>query len=542
MQRNYAAIEATQEKPQNSSDSLFKKTMKAVGWVAFLLFCSLLTAGLLYASFPRLARPGLAWIALIPFIWGLVKIRGFWASCFYGWFTSLCFHALALDWVYYTCVHGGGMSSGLSLAAWLGLSALLAIQMAIFGGSCYFLKKTGSFFPILAACGWVALEWLHQVIAFYGVGFPWFMLGGSQWNFLHTLQLVSLTGVYGLSFALAWVGTQLGWALSSPSVKKITGSLLLTLGIFFSVYGFGHYRLNHFAQFANSKSLLSVSAALMQPNIDQYKKWDEAYEAEIEDTLTNMSQELQENEALLTIWPESVSPGPLTEEKYASLFQNSADQTNSFQLVGSAIPGDPDQYVGAYLLPPHSQQWQMYQKIKLVPFGEFVPFSSWLQKVFPQVEVLGELGGFVPGDKSQNLLDINGVPLGSTICYESIYPQIWQNQAKNGAKLFTNITNDAWFFDTAAPYQHLAANVVRAVETGRPVLRAANTGFSAVINPVGKIEKKSGLFTREIIRTDVPIALGEDVTFYVQWGDWFAWICAAIFFTLLISTMVFAYE
>ena len=132
--------------------------------------------------------------------------------------------------------------------------------------------------------------------------------------------------------------------------------------------------------------------------------------------------------------------------------------------------------------------------------------------------------------------------VGGTICYESIYPQLWLSQNRQGAKFFVNVTNDAWFFDTAAPYQHLAVNVLRAVETGRPVLRAANTGFSAFIDPFGRIEKQSGLFTREILRSAVPLPVGEMRNFYTQWGDWFAWLCAALYFTLLISTMVFAYE
>ena len=111
-----------------------------------------------------------------------------------------------------------------------------------------------------------------------------------------------------------------------------------------------------------------------------------------------------------------------------------------------------------------------------------------------------------------------------------------------GAKFFVNITNDAWFFKTAAPYQHFAVNVLRAVETGRPVLRAANTGFSAVIDPFGRVHEKSALFTQEILRTDIALPVGERVNFYTQWGDWFAWLCAAFYFTLLISTMVFTYE
>ena len=541
MFRHYKAGSSAEKNENTPQSSLAKKFFSWLGSRVFLLFCILLTAGLLYLSFPKPAQPGWAWVALFPFIWGLLKLRGFWSSFFYAWLSAFIFHAASLYWVYYTCLHGGNLSTGLSLAAWWGLCALLSLQMAIFGGCCFFLKKTGAFFPILAACGWVAFEWLHQTLAFYALGFPWFMLGATQWNFPQTLQLVCLTGVYGLSFVLAWTGIQLGWAVSNPSVKKIVGSILLVAALFFGVYGFGQYRLEQAEKWSKGHSLLSVQTALMQPNIDQYKKWDEAFEQEIIDTVRAQAAQLTSDHVRLTVWPESVSPGPLTEEKYASVFEEIASSTRSYQLVGSFVPGEK-QYVGAYLLPPNSDEWQVYQKIQLVPFGEFVPLQGWLQTVFPDVEVLGELGSFTPGSAMQPLLNMEGVLLGSTICYEAIFPQIWLSQVRKGAKLFINITNDAWFFDTAAPYQHLAANVIRAVETGRPVLRAANTGFSAIISPIGKIERKSGLFTPAILEDSVPLAVKEYNTFYAQWGDWFAWLCTAVFFTLLISTIVFVYE
>ena len=177
-----------------------------------------------------------------------------------------------------------------------------------------------------------------------------------------------------------------------------------------------------------------------------------------------------------------------------------------------------------------------------MPFGEYIPLENLIRSAFKNVEVLGELGAFTPGPREQKPLDVAGVSVGETICYESIFPQLWLSQNRQGAKFFVNITNDAWFFKTAAPYQHLAVNVLRAVETGRPVLRAANTGFSAYIDPFGRIEKQSGLFTQEILTASVPLAVGDRQNFYTQFGDWFAWLCAALFFTLLISTMVFAYE
>ena len=150
---------------------------KIFGRHCFLWLCTLGSAWLVYASYPGVSRHELAWFALAPFIWAMTKTKGFWSSFLYGWLTGFFALAGIFYWIYYTCVHGGGLSQGLSVAAWLGLAGLLALQFALFGVSCYFLRKTGGFFPLLAACGWVALEWLHQTIAFYGLGFPWVMLG-----------------------------------------------------------------------------------------------------------------------------------------------------------------------------------------------------------------------------------------------------------------------------------------------------------------------------------------------------------------------------
>lgn len=518
-----------------------KRFCVGVGNGLFLLLCALATAWLVYESFPRNSRPELAWFALAPFIWGVTRTKGFWSAFFYAWFTALLFHAGIFYWIYYTCLHGGGLSQGMSLAAWLGLCGLLSLQFAVFGGSCYFLKKTGFCFPLLAACGFVALEWVHQSLAFYGLGFPWLMLGYTQWNAPEVLQIVSFTGVYGLSFALAFTGASVGWAFALPGVKRGVGHMCMAALVFLGLFVFGHYRLPS-QPLRPGQALLSLSASLMQPNIDQYKKWDETFETEITGTLSEMGASLAGTDVMLAVWPESAVPGTLLEDRYFNLFKRVAADSGAYQLAGSNVSEENAQYVGAYLLSPDGNSLQNYRKIKLVPFGEYIPLEKWIRRAFPNIAVLGELGSFMPGAIGQKPLDLGGVPLGITICYESIFPQLWVAQNRQGAKLFVNITNDAWFFNTAAPYQHLAINAVRAAETGRPVLRAANTGFSAVIDPFGRVEQKSDLFTRGILRAQVPLPVGDKVNFYTQWGDWFAWLCAAVYFTLFISVAVFSYE
>ena len=531
---------ATQPAPQ---EPYARKFVRELSRLLFLTACIGMTAGLFYISYPKVSLSFAAWLMLAPFVWGISKVRSSWGSLGYGWLTGLCANAALLVWIYPTCLQGGGLSKILSLGAWLGLSALLAVQFAIFGVSCYFLKKTGALFPLLAACGWVALEWLHQTIAFYGLGFPWVMLGYTQWNVPQVLYVASFTGVYGLSFVLAFAGCCVGECFAEPGFKKGLGQLVLATLVFAAVYGFGQHMQNRYARFMeHPHSLLSVQTALLQPNIDQYRKWTPEYEDEIAQTLRDMGASLAGKQLYLAIWPESAVPGALTDERYFDLFSQIGQQAGVYQIIGSNISSDNTQQVGAYLLPPDAKNLSAYRKIKLVPFGEFIPFEWLVKKLVKDIDVMGVVGSFVPGEWEQPLLEAGGVKLGTTICYESIFPQLWRTQAKQGAQLFVNITNDAWFFDTAAPYQHLAVNVLRAVENGRPVLRAANTGFSAYIDGFGNIRAKSGLFTQEILTTPVSLPVRDKSTFYVQWGDWFAWLCAILFFTIGISTIVFWYE
>ncbi len=179
--------------------------IKAIGWGTWCLLCAAATAYLFKVSYPNSSYNLLAWFALAPFIMGLLHLRSFWITCLYSWITGTAVYACLYHWVFVTCHTGGDLSLGLSLAAWLGLSGLMALQFVIFGVSCYYLKNLQAFFPWVAACGWVVLEWGHEVLASYFVGFPWFSLSYSQWNAPAILQIASLTGAAGVSFAIAFV-------------------------------------------------------------------------------------------------------------------------------------------------------------------------------------------------------------------------------------------------------------------------------------------------------------------------------------------------
>ncbi len=530
------------EEKAKKEPSRFLAFLAQTGWwlVRFVLLtiCACATAVLFKFCYPKDSHSLLAWLALAPFILAVVRLHGFWGSFFYSWLTGTLVYAGLYHWIFITCVDGGGLSYPLAAAAWLGLSALMALQFAIFGGSCFYLKRLQWAFPILAAMGWVALEWAHEMLATYILGFPWFALGYSQWNLPQIIQVASFAGVTGVSFLVAFAGISIGYAFAVPYLKRGLFQLFLAAAVFLSVYGYGYFVLNH----QPSRNLLSLKAAVVQPNIDQYKKWSPEFEQEILHTITQLGAQLVDKPVMLAVWPESVTPGPVQKEPYFSLLAGIAQASGAWQLLGSNRAENNQAFVSAFLFSTEGNVASVYDKIHLVPFGEYIPLENTLRSLFPQVSVLGELGGFVPGQWEQPLLQMDQIPFGATICYESVFSSLWRRQAKNGAKFFVNITNDAWFFDTAAPYQHLAVSVLRAVSFRRPVLRAANTGISAIISSSGQILSRAELNTQAILQAEVPLSIGPDLSFYGRWGDWFAWVCAAIYFTILISVMVFAYE
>ena len=511
---------------------------KTILHISFLSICAIGSALLFKYSYPQESHSLLAWLALAPFVCALLRLKGFWSCFSYSWVTGILVYAGLYRWIYITCVDGGGLSVWLGIFCWIGLSALMALQFAVFGASCFYLKKLNGAFAFMAALGWAALEWAHEMLATYALGFPWFSLGYSQWNVTPVIQLASFTGTTGISALIAFCSISIGYAFAIPSFKRAVFQMFLAAAVFLGTYGYGSYVLSR----PEPRSLLRLQAAVMQPNIDQYKKWSAEYEQEILDTIAQMGAELEGKNLMLTVWPESVSPGPVQEEPYFSLFKELAQFSGAWQLVGSNRSEENQQYVSAFLFSAQGEEVSFYDKVHLVPFGEYIPLQNTLQELLPQVEVLGALGGFSAGKWEQPLLQVSQVPFGSTICYESVFSSRWRGQARNGAKFFVNITNDAWFFDTDAPYQHLAVSVLRAAELGRPVLRAANTGISAVISAKGEILSRAELNTKDILLADVALALNNDNTFYGRWGDWFAWVCAAIYFTILLSVVVFSYE
>ena len=266
---------------------------------------------------------------------------------------------------------------------------------------------------------------------------------------------------------------------------------------------------------------------MIQGNIEQGVKWDPAYRQATVDKYLKLSSVAGTPAAELIIWPEAATPFYLQDPtKFSTKVRELPQQVDSFLLTGSPayqkVGADDYRYFNsAFLFSPQGKELGRSDKIHLVPFGEYVPFGSLLTFVN---KLVAGVGDFSPGTVKP--LPLNGHSLGVLICYEAIFPELARDYVRQGSDLLINITNDAWFGRSSAPYQHLAMTRFRSVENRIWLARAANTGFSALISPSGRVVESGSLF--ESMALSGQVGLGSEPTFYTRFGDVFAYTCLLI--------------
>jgi apolipoprotein N-acyltransferase len=478
---------------------------------------------LLSAAFPRPDLYPLAWIALTPLF--MVMRRRPFAS---GFVAGLAFFAVVLYWLNIVMTTYGGLSPLFSLLAYLVLLLYLAGYFAVATWAACRLETLLKL-PCLLSLPlfWVALEYLRGILL---TGFPWALLGYSQQNFSLAIQSADVTGVYGVSLLLVAVNCALAWLLREPRRKSAwlgaAGVLLLSL----SHFGYGAWRQ---AQPLDQRQT-QLQVAMVQGNIEQAIKWNPDHRQATIDKYLQLSAQNGAVNPELIIWPEAATPFYLQDPSELSMQVGQLPrQTGSYLLVGSpAYQRLPDQnyrnYNSAFLFSPQGEVLGRSDKIHLVPFGEYVPFGSLLTFVN---KLVAGVGDFSPGTVKP--LPLNGHSLGVLICYEAIFPDLARDYVRQGSDLLVNLTNDAWFGNSSAPYQHLAMTRFRAIENRIWLVRVANTGISALIAPSGKLVLSGPLF--EAANLSGLVGLGSGATFYTRFGDLFAYACllACAVFSLL---------
>ncbi|UCH08624.1 MAG: apolipoprotein N-acyltransferase [Deltaproteobacteria bacterium] len=480
--------------------------------VGLAILCGLLMT----ASFAPLSLDWLAWVFLIPLFLSL-KNKSPWDSFKLGGIAGLSHYLTLIYWIIVVLSYYGGLNPVFALSALLLLSLYLALYIACFGLIWNTLQKD-QLAPVLAAASWVGLEYARTFVM---SGFPWCLLGYSQYLRLPLIQISDIAGVYGISFLIVMVNVAIFKLISfvrPDSIKaKVTETGVVILIMAFTLV-YGYNCLGRKAATAPDTNVLRI--AVVQGNIDQSLKWNPELQEKTLLLYGKLTEESVDFKPKLIIWPETALPFFFQDNTALSreVFRIAAKMHSNILFGSPAYTRNSKgthYYNRAYFI-SEGTIYDYYDKVHLVPFGEYVPLKRFLPFVNRLVPAAGD---FSSGGEVKPI-SAAGLRIGPIICFEAIFPDISRKHSKQGAQLLVNLTNDAWFGRTSAPYQHISMAVFRCVETALPMARAANTGISAIILPTGKIIARGGLFTKEVLCEE--LTLDHAKTFYSQFGDIFA--------------------
>jgi apolipoprotein N-acyltransferase len=490
-----------------------------------------LSSGILTAlSFPKFSLSFLIWISFIPLFFILYK-KNLKKAFFIGFIAGFSYYALLIYWIPSVPAHYGNVPYVLSFLIFILFVSILALFWSAFSWVFAFFS---SFSPklgfILVPFIWISLEY---ILTYFLTGFPWCLIGYAQYKNLYLIQIASITGVYGISFIILLFNSL--FVLSIKEKKR--NPFIITVIIIVIAYLYGFFTLKNSFE---KKDL--IRAGVIQGNVPSEINWQELTTKEILNLFhehLELTEKASSKGAELIIWPEFTVPFCLScPEPIQIYFKENliklCKKEKIHVLIGSIElkeqNGNTDYYNSALLLSDKGILSQ-YAKIHLVPFGEYVPFKKILFFVEKISHAIGELA---PG-RSINLHEFNSYKFASPICYEIIFPNLVRKFVKKGANFLVTITNDGWYGRSSAPYQHFSMAVLRAVENRRYLVRSATTGVSGIIDPYGRIIKKSELMTKTFLVTDI-YALNKK-TFYTLYGDRFAFICMGITISLLIGIL-----
>ena len=480
--------------------------------------CGLILTG----AFPKFGFHWLAWFALVPLLTA-IRGQGVKSSFQIGFVAGLVHFLTLVYWVAYTMRTYGYLPWPVCISILVLLSAILALYVALFSAAVATLNPKPAIGIMVIPLIWVAAEYLRGLLF---TGFPWELLGHSQYRNLHIIQISDIFGVYGVSALIALVNTVIAflipYRIGSSSRENRAGKKFMVAAVGSAVllftlnWTYGEWRLRTIDRLIRSST--PVSVAVIQGNVSQSVKWKPEFQIATIDKYLRLTNEIIDRRPQIVVWPETALPfyfghnKKLTERVTRGLQKMGADF-----LFGSPAfsrqAGGANYYNSAFLIDSNGGVHGKYDKAHLVPFGEYVPLKRWLPFLGKMV---AQVGDFAAGSVGQTI-GWRNKRLGVLICYEAIFPYISRSVVNNGAVLLTNITNDAWYGTTAAPYQLFSMTVFRAIENRRALVRAANTGISGFIDPAGRVLSTTDLYTEDAATMNVPLL--SDRTLYMRFGD-----------------------
>lgn len=490
---------------------------------------------LLAAAFPRMGQMYLAWIAFVPL---MLAIRGLPVrpAAGLGWISGFVFYLLSLWWIPDTVSNFTSIPPIAAKGLLVLLAGVAAYSHVFFAAGLEYLASGGVPRLLAAPVVWAVVEWMRT---WFVAEFPWNLVGYSQVRLNWILQAADLGGVYLLSAAIVLANAAvtealLAWRRRAPGAAA--ASLVLAAACPGLLLAYGLWRLDALAGIPYSGQL---RVGIVQGNIPQALKWDTALQDEILAKYLGLTREAADAGAELVVWPEAALPFYLQHDARSVELAKIARERGIDLVVGA--PGLDNRGDG---VKPYNQAWLVradgdlagpYDKIQLVPFGEYIPLGGLFGLVDVAVESIGQFGRGRAHTifETMALAPVSGDPadarparFAALICYEGIFPSLTRTFAAGGPDFLVNISNDAWYGDTAAPVQHLVMASMRSIENRLPMVRATNTGISAFVTDEGRIGNTTPLFEEDVV---VETVLVRDVwSFYREYGDVFLHTCGAL--------------
>ena len=490
---------------------------------------ALTTTVLLVLSFPNFNLAPLAWIALVPLLVVVMKRPSPGSAFVIGWASGSVFFYVTCYWLTYSMIHYGGIPALLAYGLLIPGALVVGMFPALFAAlTAFIIKRWGPLAVLVAPFTWATFEWFRLGVT----GQLWNAIGYSQAEFYFALIFPARWGgVYAVGFLIVAVNAGIALAILMRQPKDLVIACLVVAAVPCVIFA-------SWKRSSDSTATPTLYVIAVQPNVPMT----------MVKTVTEMKELLDRHLALsikalnslpadstprLVVWPESPMNFTYANDRtFQELVTTFTRENHTSLIFNSLEPGPNDgSYNSALLINDEGRLISQYDKIRLMPFGEYVPVPQWLGGSL----ISGLVGEFTPGDK-YTLMPVGNQRVGVFICIESAYPWIPRRLTAEGADVLINISNDGYLGPTAVMRQHLANTIFRAVENGRPLLRVTNTGLSASIRANGFVEDITSGYQADVRTWKVGLAFTNDA-FYTRHGDIFVQLCAVITIASLLTAV-----
>jgi len=487
----------------------------------------------------------LLFVALVPLLLATLYLPPLRSGCM-GLLAGIIYNILTLHWIVVVLGRYGGLPPWLSvpamalLALYMGLYlSLFCMLLSLLAGRSWHRERSVATLVWTAPVLWVGLDYLRGMLF---TGFPWLDLGYGLYSQPLLIQAVDLGGHHVISFALVLANGFIVAVIDRQrsavrwNIRSERRALLMACCLLIFIFGYSIVRYRVMPSLC--RHVLQAEVSVIQGNISQDEKWSLEKKEETVAVYERLSrQALAQHTTELLVWPETALPFYPQQDPLAARIIELVRRENTYLLTGAptfSVAGvgtrrQVSYYNSALLYGPDGVIIGSYAKQHLVPFGEYVPLRKYLPFLAPLVENVGD---FTKGSSSAPLYVGDHLKSGVLICFESIFPEIARKEVAAGANLLVNLTNDAWYGRTSAPYQSMAMAVFRAVETKRSLVRAANTGISGFVDPAGNVIEQTDIFTPDAKTARIPVL--EEQTAFVRYGYIFGPACLALIPILLL--------